>query len=381
MKPRLTVVIPTRNRVDTLVHTIKTILVQPHKNIEILVSDNFSDQDVSSVVAGFNDERLRYIRTEKLIGMAEHWDFASGNAKGEWVALIGDDDGFTPDAISKFFALSDKYPDIKAITCANSWYKWPTELGGDDAKLTIIGSKGYEIRDSLSSIKQVLSGKPVFLPTIYTGGFVHSDVLNEIRRRSPDNKLMMCINPDIYSGMAICSVTPKYIYTWEPWTIAGNSKYSTGRKHKETKVEDLNKLDFIKESSIGYHPVFSKAGNAGVGSHQIYFYDAYLQSQHLRPQDMRIALEDQLALAMVHANGNKLEKVTDYCRKVAEVNNVNFSLIENIAKRKRPVYRIEKLSKKLFKLMGFTKLPQKIISGTDMNNVYDASIKIQNAMR
>ncbi len=374
-RPVLTVIIPTRNRADTLVHAVRTVMAQPNRNIEILISDNFSDPEVKQAFDSMQDERLRYIRTTEVLGMSEHYDFAVGHATGEWVAILGDDDGLIPDAVERFLAVAKANPDIKAITCANSWFRWPTDEHSDDARLTKIGSHGYEVRSSLSGISKVMSGIPTILPTIYTGGFVHADVIAKIRAASPGNKLIMCINPDLYSGMAICSVTEKYIYSYEPWMIAGNSKHSTGRKHKETKPEDLNKLAFVKESSIGYHPILQRAGNAGVGSHQLYFYDAYLQSQHLRKNDMGVTLEDQMVLAMVHANKKKLAKTSDYCKKVAEVNGADFAGIERRVKAGRPIYRVKKLSRKALKIIpGLSRLPQKNIDAEGLKNIYDASI-------
>jgi glycosyltransferase involved in cell wall biosynthesis len=378
-RPKLTVIIPTRNRADTLFFAIKTVLAQPEKNIEILISDNYSTPETKDVFDSINDSRLKYIRTDRLLGMSEHWDFATNQASGEWVTILGDDDGISPHAVAKFFALTEKHPDIKAITCANCWYKWPTDENGDDAELSIIGSDGYEIRNSLESIKLILSGKPVFLPTIYTGGFIHSDVLKAIRSKSPDGKLFMCINPDIYSGMATCSVTDKYIYSYEPWCIAGNSKHSNGRKHKQVKVEDLNNLPFFTESTIKYHPIFQNAGNAGVGSHQIYFYEAYLQSDHLREKKniLNLNLADQLALAITHANKKKFGKVAEYCKKVAEVNGLDFKPILRKGKLNKPAFRIQKLGRKALKLIpNYSKLPEKMHPASDLKNIYDASVRM-----
>ncbi len=57
--PKLTVIIPTRERADTLFHTLRTVLEQEYENLEIIVSDNASIDNTRQVVSQFTDVRLR----------------------------------------------------------------------------------------------------------------------------------------------------------------------------------------------------------------------------------------------------------------------------------------------------------------------------------
>lgn len=52
---KLTVIIPTKDRAETLQHCLKTVVSQTHPQLEILVSDNFSGPDVKAVVDSFSD--------------------------------------------------------------------------------------------------------------------------------------------------------------------------------------------------------------------------------------------------------------------------------------------------------------------------------------
>src|SRR5208337_2329891 len=102
----LSVIVPTRDRADTLVHCLKTVTAQPNLNLEILVSDNYSGPEVKQVVDQCNDARVRYIRTNTRLGMSEHWEFALNHASGNWVTILGDDDGLLPHAVNDFFSLT-----------------------------------------------------------------------------------------------------------------------------------------------------------------------------------------------------------------------------------------------------------------------------------
>ena len=76
MRNKFTIIIPTRERCDTLYHTIRTCLNQTYKNYEIIVSDNFSQDDTKKIVTSFDDKRITYINTGKRCSMSENFEFA-----------------------------------------------------------------------------------------------------------------------------------------------------------------------------------------------------------------------------------------------------------------------------------------------------------------
>ena len=67
-EPRITVIIPTRERCETLGASIRACVEQDYDNLEIIVSDNASQDDTESVVHSFRDSRLRYIKTDRPAG-------------------------------------------------------------------------------------------------------------------------------------------------------------------------------------------------------------------------------------------------------------------------------------------------------------------------
>ncbi len=73
---KFTVIIPTRERADTLYYSLKTCVTQDYDDLEILVSDNFSQDNTREVVESFKDPRIRYINTGKRVSMSDNWEFA-----------------------------------------------------------------------------------------------------------------------------------------------------------------------------------------------------------------------------------------------------------------------------------------------------------------
>lgn len=59
--PKVSVVIPTFNRADTIGDSIKSVLEQTFKDFEVIVVDDGSTDGTESVVAAFGDSRIKYI--------------------------------------------------------------------------------------------------------------------------------------------------------------------------------------------------------------------------------------------------------------------------------------------------------------------------------
>ena len=95
-KPQLSIVIPTRNRSETLKSAIESCLIQQSQDLEVLVVDNASTPDTYAVVSAFDDPRIRYLRHDEPLAMTENWNTAMAEVRGDWIGFIGDDDGLTP---------------------------------------------------------------------------------------------------------------------------------------------------------------------------------------------------------------------------------------------------------------------------------------------
>jgi len=90
MSDKVTIVIPTRSRYETLRHAVRSALNQDYPNLEVLISDNCSDDATPKIANEFNDERVRYIRTPRRLGMSQNFEYGVSNAKPGWIAVIGE---------------------------------------------------------------------------------------------------------------------------------------------------------------------------------------------------------------------------------------------------------------------------------------------------
>lgn len=117
---KITVIIPTCERSETLYHCIKTCLNQDYANYELLISNNASTDNTDDVISSFNDSRIRYIKTDEKLSMSEHWEFALSHVKDGYVMIIGDDDGLIPNSLNYMDKLVRQY-NVEAITVPQIW--------------------------------------------------------------------------------------------------------------------------------------------------------------------------------------------------------------------------------------------------------------------
>src|SRR4051794_23129281 len=102
---KVTVIIPTRERPDTLAKCLKTALNQDYGNLEVVVSDNCSSPETAAVVRALNDPRVKYFNTGKRISMSHNFEFATSKVEAGWIVLLGDDDGLLPNSLGRLVRL------------------------------------------------------------------------------------------------------------------------------------------------------------------------------------------------------------------------------------------------------------------------------------
>jgi len=114
MAMKLSVLLPTRNRLELLTSAIETVRRQSVRDWEIVIADNDSDQDIRGHVESLADERIRYHRTDRFIPVTENWNAALERSTGDYFVMLGDDDGLLPGYIAAIEQLVERFdaPDV-----------------------------------------------------------------------------------------------------------------------------------------------------------------------------------------------------------------------------------------------------------------------------
>jgi len=233
--PLLSLIIPTRERAETLQYTLPTALAQTSHNFEVLVSDNFSQDNTAEVVKSFSDPRIRLINPGRRLSMSDHWDFALGHARGDYVMFLGDDDGVLPGALDKLEASI-----LSAHGLVYCWptpvYRWP--MDGQPAHVVLLPPRTKASEVNLEHLGRL---------AVSMGGWMCHRIPNAynsaVARRIPDSirektgRVFHSMQPDLFMAMAIPVFAKKAINVGYYVSVAGQSAKSNGgsigRPHRQ----------------------------------------------------------------------------------------------------------------------------------------------------
>ena len=99
--PLVSVVIPTYNYGHFLGEAIESVLCQAYKNFELIIVDNFSQDNTAELVSSFLDDRIKFMQFENRGSIAAARNFGWKNSNGRLVAFLDADDSWHPMKLSK----------------------------------------------------------------------------------------------------------------------------------------------------------------------------------------------------------------------------------------------------------------------------------------
>ena len=97
--PLVSVVIPTRRRPQLVARAIDSVLAQSFEDFEIIVIVDGADDDTLSILRAQTDPRLHYIVNPTAVGGGEARNIGVRRARGQWIALLDDDDEWLPEKL------------------------------------------------------------------------------------------------------------------------------------------------------------------------------------------------------------------------------------------------------------------------------------------
>ncbi len=259
MQNKFTVIIPTRERADTLRHTLQTCVTQDYENLEILVCDNASQDNTYDVVHSVNDPRIKYVNSGQRISMMENFELAFSHVKTGFVYSMGDDDGLTRHSIQRANEIVNS-TQSKAVISDFAHYMWPSVASTAAGQLLFSTRSGFELRDAKDDLNQVLYKRRSFnhVPCIYYG-FVHTDLINELRHQH--GKLFLTNIVDVFSAVALSLKLQRYVFSFEPLAINGTSNRSNGAAFLQITKDDTEKQRWYTENQTTSIPPFVTTGS------------------------------------------------------------------------------------------------------------------------
>ena len=97
----VTILMPVYNGVEYLQQTIDSLLTQTHSNFELLIIDDGSTDGSDSLVKGYFDPRIRFVKNECNMGLIYTLNKGINLSKGRYIARMDADDIAAPNRLSR----------------------------------------------------------------------------------------------------------------------------------------------------------------------------------------------------------------------------------------------------------------------------------------
>ncbi len=237
----LSVVIPTKNRYETLIPLIRVLAKWDDADLEIVIEDNSDDNN--EFISFFNtliNPNVKYYYNNTWRSVVDNSDQAILHSGGKYVTFIGDDDAVVRQ-ITEIVRIMDRYQ-IDSCGCDYVLYRWPSAL--TDKK----GSFEYHPKGSLIRRPNVEKELDYMLqnglqskqniPGVYHG-IVKRTVLEQVYKQT--GTFFPGPSPDMANSVAVALFSKRHIMTSIPFIVDGYSKASKG--HLTEAKEHIGRLE------------------------------------------------------------------------------------------------------------------------------------------
>lgn len=231
----LSIVIPTRNRAEFALAAIRQVLSIDQTDMQLVVQDNSDDDSLRQMCAEYaEDRRFLYNYSPGTLSFVDNFNEAVGLAAGEYVTVIGDDDGVNPEILD--VARWARARDVRAIKPGlQAVYFWPNvglpfmEATGDVGAFFINPISGdVAVRRTGPQLRRLLhDGCQEYLRRdlvkLYHG-IVRRDGLERVR--DTVGRFFGGLSPDIYIAVALSAGIDEVVCIDYPLTISGMCRTS-----------------------------------------------------------------------------------------------------------------------------------------------------------
>ncbi|MEF9987160.1 MAG: glycosyltransferase family 2 protein [Bacteroidales bacterium] len=259
--PLFTVIIPQKDRAEYMAHTLRTCMIQDYPNFEVIVSDDFSQDNSVEVIRSFakKDSRIKLFAHTHHLGMRDNFEFALNQVRPGYVMALGGDDGLTPGCIWRMYEIINK-TGKQLLTWAPATFRYSTFPGDKnifymkrtkDRTIKILKSK-----DFLNKIAKTFNYQIDECPMFYMKGVASTELVDRVKLRTKDHSFYYCPTPDGFSGVVLAGEVEDYVFTYEPLSISGASPKSQGLNYMRTdkKSREESKQFFNDNIRRSMHP-------------------------------------------------------------------------------------------------------------------------------
>lgn len=109
--PLVSIIMPTYNRADYIIESVRSVQGQTYKNWELIIVDDGSDDATEYLITELKDERVLFYKAGRIAVNGKIKNIGIDKAKGEFIAFIDSDDLWHPEKIEKQLMALEQYPE------------------------------------------------------------------------------------------------------------------------------------------------------------------------------------------------------------------------------------------------------------------------------
>ena len=229
----ISVIIPTRERAEYLKASLATCVAIRDPQIEIIVSDNASEDRTRAVVESFDDPRIVYVNTGQRTSMRQNYNFAISKSRGEYIIIIGDDDGMVPGQFPALRRILEEHkPNI--LSWRDIPYAWPEPGSGRHGHVRLRRSQVFGIPTEVDTAPLargiVNAASPYSIRPALYHGCVARKVLE--RMKAHTGSYLNARAPDIYFENYAVFAENSFLFAEHTFSIRGYGSKSSGGSTK-----------------------------------------------------------------------------------------------------------------------------------------------------
>ena len=230
-QPLLSIVIPTKNRQRFCLSAVNSILNIDDERIQVVVQDNSTDNSLQTQLPiQYTENRLKYRYQDGTISFVNNFNLAIDNADGEYICIIGDDDGVNPEIIyATAWAKQNNIDCLTGSVCAT--YRWDNvgnrkkffiKLPSSSLTMTKFTGRIKKVNLEHSLVELVKEGCASYavadFPKLYHG-IVKKASLEKLKDIT--GSYLKGLSPDIYAAIALACIDVNLVVIDYPLTMPG----------------------------------------------------------------------------------------------------------------------------------------------------------------
>jgi glycosyltransferase involved in cell wall biosynthesis len=217
----VSVVMPTYNNAQFISDAIESVLTQTYKQLELIIIDNFSEDNTKELVLSYDDPRIKYIKFKNNGIIAASRNIGIKHSAGEFIAFLDADDKWLPQKLERQVACLRANPEIALFYGL---------------------SKTFGLISTVTYLKSGFSGKIFykliesnFIPCLTV--MVRSSVMQDVGRFDEDEEIKFAEDWELWLRIAY-----KYNIGFTPEVLGYYRVHKTGHSHDEHQIQRAIKV-------------------------------------------------------------------------------------------------------------------------------------------